>query len=286
LEYLLQVRQFALQQLPLPDNQSYLDYVQMDRDYVTWNVFATGELSMNNLNWCFPIAGCVSYRGYFDRTDAEAYAQRLAAQGYDTYTGGAGAYSTLGWFDDPVLSTFLEQDRLSLAALLFHELAHQVLYVAGDTEFNESFATTIEQVLLDRWININQQLEPLRQPYQNARVRQDAFTQLVLRNKAAREQLFVSDQSDAEKRAAKQKLIAQMQQDYQQFRQQWHFDGYDDWIQSGLNNAQLSTIAAYHGLVPGLKKLYEQNGEDLQLFIDQCRQLAALDQDERQSRLR
>lgn len=286
LSYLLEAREFALQKLKLTTNQSYLDYVETKGDYITWNVFATKELSINNVTWCFPIAGCVSYRGYFDQTDAQDYARQLADQGYDTYVAGAGAYSTLGWFDDPVLSTFLQRDKLTLAALLFHELAHQVLYVRDDTEFNESFATSIEQILLQQWIE-QQELENLWPEYQRALEMQEAFTRMILDNKEKRGLLFESDLSEAAMREAKTRLIEDLVQEYQSFRRHWKYEGYDDWInQGGLNNAQVSTVAAYHGFLPGLLQLYDQSNQDLDLYLNRCRELADLKQAQRHEKLK
>ena len=284
LNYLLSARSFALEQLQLEDNQSYLQYVDLQREYVSWNVFATPELSMQNHTWCYPIAGCVSYRGYFDETDAEAYSNALKQEGFDTYVSGVGAYSTLGWFDDPVLSTFLQRGKVSLAALLFHELAHQVLYVQDDTEFNESFASSVETLLLQRWIQ-QQALQEDWQTYRRMEARQAAFTQLVLQHQQQRTDLFQSDLEASEKRRRKAQLIQDMHQDYADFKQTWQYDGYDNWVAKGLNNAQLSTVAAYHGLKPGFLALYERSGQNLTTFIQECRRLATLERDDRHQHL-
>lgn len=284
LEYLLQVRTFALTQLQLENNGSYLDYVDLGRDYVSWNVFATPALSMQNHTWCYPIAGCVSYRGYFDETDARQYARQLQEEGFDTYVGGVGAYSTLGWFDDPVLSTFLQRDKLSLAALLFHELAHQVLYVQDDTEFNESFASSVESILLERWSQ-QRALESEWQHYQQMQDRQAAFTQLILEHQQKRDSLYKSELSTEDKRQRKAELIVELQQEYQQFKQFWQFSGYDGWIASGLNNAQLSTVATYHGLKPGFLALYENTDQNITNFLKKSQQLATLERSLRQQRL-
>lgn len=290
LHYLLQVREFALQQLALTDNRSYLEYVDLQRNYVSWNVFATPELSMQNHTWCYPIAGCVSYRGYFSEQQAQDYARQLQQQGFDTYVGGVGAYSTLGWFDDPVLSTFLQRGKLSLAALLFHELAHQVLYVKDDTVFNESFATSVETILLQRWIQ-RQDLQNQWQPYEQAQQRQQAFTRLIMEHKQRREQLFKSDLTDEQKRAEKQRLIHALAKDYTLLKQTWQgYSGYDEWFRAGLNNAQLSTVAAYHELTPGFLALHEQTQQDqpdqkLASFLKQCSELAKLSKEQRHERL-
>ncbi|MAR92933.1 MAG: aminopeptidase [Pseudomonadota bacterium] len=286
LQYLLRVREFALQQLPLENNGSYMDYVILDRPYVTWNVFATPELSMTNHTWCYPIAGCVSYRGYFEEAAAREYAQRWRNKGFDTYVGGAGAYSTLGWFDDPVLSSFLQRGPMSLASLLFHELSHQVLYVPDDTLFNESFASAMEQILLQRWVE-QADLQAEYESYALQQQRQAEFTAFVLRHKDLRQALFDSELPAAEQRRRKQQLINAMRADYEQLKRQWKgYSGYDRWMAGELNNAQLSTVATYNELEPGFAAMYRQNGNDLGRFLDQCRQLAGLDRDQRHHRLK
>ena len=145
LEAARQIRRFAVQQMGLPDNDSYKNYAALKRQYVLWNVVATPELSLKPLQWCFPVAGCVNYRGYYSKEDAQAYAQELRAGGHDVQVGGVPAYSTLGWFNDPLISTFINYPDAELARLIFHELAHQVVYVAGDSQFNESFASAVEE---------------------------------------------------------------------------------------------------------------------------------------------
>ena len=152
LEYVANARDFASRELGLPDNESYRSYADLDRPYVVWNVFAAPEFSVEPRRWCFPIAGCVVYRGYFSEEAAQHYASRLRRRGDDAAVGGVAAYSTLGHFKDPVLSTMLGWSDAQLAATLFHELAHQVVYVPGDSEFNESFATVVEEAGLERWL--------------------------------------------------------------------------------------------------------------------------------------
>lgn len=284
LTYLLQARDFALEQLALQDNESYLEYVNLGREYVTWNVFATPQLSMVNHTWCYPIAGCVSYRGYFAKQDAEHYAEKMQQDGYDVYVGGAGAYSTLGWFADPVLSTFLDRGKLSLAALIFHELAHQVLYVQDDSVFNESFASAVESILLQRWVE-QQGLQTNWAAHQAAEARHQAFIQLILNNKQQRSELFESDHSDEEKHRQKQALIASLKADYEQFRLDWNFSGYDQWFASDLNNAQLSTVATYNELKPGFLNLFQKSDQNMIIFLQACRQLASQEKDQRHQQL-
>lgn len=274
LEYVLQVRAFAGKTLHLTLNDSYLTYVDLQRPYVLWNVFATPELSLQNQRWCFPIAGCVPYRGYFAEANARAFARELDQAGFDTYVGGISAYSTLGWFDDSVLSTFVERDQLALAALLIHELTHQTFYVPDDSTFNESFATAVEQIGLELWIEAAG-LQHERPAYQAARQRQQQFLQLVMDNRAELETLFASDLTDTEKRQGKTRLQEQLQQQYQQLKLSWNgYSGYDNWFNGPLNNAQLSTVATYHALEPGFRALFEQSGQDFPRFLQRCRMIA------------
>lgn len=194
---------------------------------------------------------------------------------------GVAAYSTLGWFEDAVLNTFLQQDALSLAGLMFHELAHRTLYVAGDATFNESFATAVENIGLERWIE-HAQLQHLQPAYRQQRQRQQAFLQLVLANRAQREALFASDLSDEEKQAGKVALIEQLRAGYAELKAGWDdYAGYDAWFSQDLNNAQLSTVATYHQLEPGFRALFQQSGQDFQRFYEHCQQLARQPQEER-----
>lgn len=285
LEYVLQVRTFAAEQLHLTVNDNYLTYADLQRPFVVWNVFATPELSLENRRWCFPVAGCVPYRGYFAEADAQAYAGTLAQQGFDTYVGGVAAYSTLGWFDDAVLNTFVSRDQLSLAALLIHELAHQTLYVPDDSTFNESFATAVENLGLERWI-AQAELQDQLPAYREAKTRQQQFLDLVLTHRDEREKLFASTLSNAEKRQRKDELQAALQQSYAQLKQSWNgYDGYDRWFSRPVNNAQLSTVATYHALEPGFRALFEQSGKDFPAFFQRCREIAQLPEDQRHALL-
>ncbi|MCG8534025.1 MAG: aminopeptidase [Pseudomonadales bacterium] len=283
LRYLLRAREFALQQLDMPENKSYLTYVDLGRDHVVWNVFATHELSMANQTWCYPIAGCVSYRGYFSENDAKRFANDLAQQGYDTYVGGVGAYSTLGWFEDSVLNTFISRSDTALAALLFHELAHQTLYVKNDTQFNESYASAVEQILLQQWL---MQSPDQWQAYLTGKARHDAFSKMVIQNKHQRETLFESNLPDEQKRAQKSRLQRSLMEEYQQFKHDWQFDGYDNWFAKGLNNAQLSTVATYNELLPGFLALYGKSEQNLHNFIQASVALSQKDKTERHQQLK
>ena len=282
---IMQIREFAATELQLPVKDNYSTYVDLGRPHVVWNVFAAPEFSTQAVNWCYPIAGCVSYRGYFAERDAEAYANKLKQQGYDVYTGGVDAYSTLGWFEDSLLSSFVNRSDYQLAGLIFHELAHQLLYVPGDTTFNESYATAVEREGIRRWAeSVGEQ-----QLYIDAELslsRQSEFVTLVTGWRDQFDELYDSERTDAEKRAEKQVLQEELRAAYAQLKASWSgYAGYDAWFDRELNNAQLSTVASYNDLVPAFDDLLAQSEGDLGLFYQRVKELAELPKEERDQRL-
>lgn len=280
-----EIRTYASDALGLPNNDSYRSYVDLKRPYVVWNVFAAPEFSFDLKEWCFPFAGCVRYRGYFSRDDAETYAGGLKQEGYDVYVGGVEAYSTLGWFDDPVLNTILRRDDARLAALIFHELAHQQLYVNGDTAFNEGFASTVEVEGVKRWL-ANKNDQQLQLEYNKHSQRQQQFVALVETTRERLDRLYQSDLSDVDKRLQKKSLIAQLQSDYQQLKTEWDgYRGYDAWFSTDMNNAQLANVFTYQDYVPAFQHLLQQQHGDFPAFYRAVAQLAALDKDEREQAL-
>lgn len=280
------MRRFASDELALPDNDSYTYYADIQRPFVVWNVFAAPEFSLELKQWCFPVVGCLSYRGFFSRQDARAFADQLRLQGYDTYTGGVRAYSTLGWFSDPVLNTFLDYEKPRLAGLVFHELAHQQLYVKGDTTFNESFASAVEFEGARRWLEQHGSSDDLRK-YQAAEQRRDAILRLV---SAAREQLAViygSEQPEAIRQATKLRIQNKLKSDYQQLKQTWGpgAQTYDAWFAGELNNAQLAAMATYRDYVPLFQQLLLRAGNDFQQFYSLAGTIAKAPASERQEQL-
>ncbi len=281
LERAREIRAFASRELALPDNRSYTSYADLHRPYVLWNVFATPELSLKLERWCFPIAGCVSYRGYYERAAAERYAQHLRGRGLEAQVGGVPAYSTLGWFDDPLLSTFLEYPEGELARLVFHELAHQLLYVKGDTPFNESFATAVEEAGVERWFAARQDPQVERAYRQHAQRRRE-FVALLRRHRAALEALYASPVSDDDKRRGKQAVFDALRADYQVLKGTWGgFSGYDRWFAQPLSNAHLAAVGAYNDLLPSFRALLARSGGDLPRFYGAVRELAAMDAGDR-----
>jgi predicted aminopeptidase len=282
LEYVAAARDFASRELGLPDNESYRSYADLGRPYVVWNVFAAPEFSVEPRRWCFPIAGCVVYRGYFNEESARRYARKLRRRGDDVAVGGVAAYSTLGHFNDPVLSTMLGWSDAQLAGTLFHELAHQVVYVPGDSEFNESFATVVEEAGLERWLAARQRAQDLV-AWREQRERQSEFIALLLKTRNKLRELYESALADDEKRSRKQYEFGELKLDYAQLRQQWNgYSGYDRWFDRTLSNAHLVSAATYYGCVPGLQRVLSEVGGDLPRFYEEAKRLARMDKDARE----
>jgi predicted aminopeptidase len=285
LEKALLIRKFAVRELGLPDNASYKNYAALSRPFVLWNVVATPELSLRPIQWCFPIAGCVSYRGYYSKEDAMAYADELRKEGNDVQVGGVPAYSTLGWFSDPLLSTFINYSDAELARMVFHELAHQVVYVQGDSQFNESFASAVEEAGVERWLN-GYGNDAMRANYQRFEERKKDFLALLLTCRKALERNYASQASDAEKRAIKVRLFRELQDEYQVLKAIWGgFAGYDRFFAEPLSNAHLASIATYTDFVPAFRTLLARE-KTFDKFYAAARELAALDKEERRRKLR
>jgi predicted aminopeptidase len=277
------IRKFAVTKLELPDNESYTTYVDLGRPYVVWNVVAAERFSVAPVQWCFPFAGCVSYRGYFDRADAEKFAARLAEQGYDTYSAGSGAYSTLGYFDDPVLNTMLGGDVVSLAGGLFHELAHQKIYVKGDSELSEAFATTVEEHGVEVWLKEQGDSAALDQ-YRMRIQRRGEFAALIAAQQARLQEIYTAQSDDAAKLDAKAQAFATLQSEYLAFKQRWGgTNEYDGWLREPLNNATLAAIATYRRWLPALKWRLQSTG--VTQFYADVAALAELPENERAARL-
>lgn len=275
------IRDFASRQLGLPDNRSYRRYADLGRPYVAWNVIATPEFSTLPRQWCFPVAGCVGYRGYFAEAGAQAQARALRAEGLDTYVGGVPAYSTLGWFADPLPSTVMHYPEPDLARLVFHELAHQVAYVGGDTTFNESFATAVELEGVRRWIAAEGRPEQ-QGAFDAAQERRRAFIALVMGTRTALDALYAAPMDVAARRAAKAATFAALRRDYAALRARWGgYAGYDGWFAGELNNAQVASLALYTDLVPAFQALLERLHGDLPAFYAEVRRIAALPPDAR-----
>jgi predicted aminopeptidase len=285
LERVDEIRDFASRELSLPDNGSYRRYADLGRPYVVWNVFAAPEFSVTPRQWCFPFAGCVGYKGYFKKTGADDLAASLSAEHYDVFVGEVPAYSTLGWLDDPVLNTFIHYPDAEVARLIFHELAHQVVYVKGDSTFNESCAVSVEQEGVKRWLAAHGS-EELRREHEQAHARQEAFIDLVEKYRARLADLYAQSLTPDEMRARKQAVLAQMRKEYDGLKQTWGgFAGYDRWFQQPLNNAHFASIAIYTQLVPGFEQVLHDSGGDLPRFYAQVKEIAKLPAPDREAKL-
>jgi len=271
-----EIREFALRELGLPDNASYKNYADLKRPFVVWNVVATREFSLVPEQWCFPVAGCVDYRGYYDNEAALSFAEDLRKKGLDVRVTGVPAYSTLGWFNDPVLSTFIHYPEPEVARLIFHELAHQVAYAAGDSPFNESFATAVEEVGLSRWLDAHGD-DIMRDSYRIYRGRRDEFLSLLNKYRLQLEATYQQPISDDEKRLRKSGLMQSMQTDYSVLKQTWGgYSGYDRWFNEPVSNAHFALIATYNDLVPEFKALMAEQ-KNLDAFYKAVKVLAESD---------
>ena len=280
-ETVLEIREFAERELGLPVGEHYSTYVDVEREHVVWNVFAAPEFSIDAVNWCYPIAGCVSYRGYFSEQRALNYAARLEEEGFDVYTGGVDAYSTLGWFEDSLLSTVLNRADHQLAGLIFHELAHQLVYVPGDTTFNESFATTVEREGVRRWLFARGEESSIDAGVLEY-ARQQQFVELVSQYRDRFDTLYQQDLSPESMRSRKSALQRALRDDYETLKREWQgYAGYDSWFARPLNNAQLFTVASYNDLLPFFMALFEQSNQDFSAFFEEVKRIAELPQQER-----
>lgn len=293
LELLRDARKFAVVELGLPDNNSYNTFVKTGKKNVTWNVVATPEFSMSPKTWCFPVAGCVSYRGYFAEADAKSYEAKLKTQGFDTQIGGASAYSTLGWFDDPLLDTMLRGSDIRLTGVLFHELAHQVLYVKDDSSFNEAFATFVEQEGAKVWLKSIDRQDTIP-AYESYLVRQIDFNRLLQQTRADLVNLFreqppeEGDSADnSQLREAKLAVFDSMVDNYEVLKaERWDgYDGYDNWFAKETNNARLIAVSTYLKWVPAFEELFVESGSDFKAFYAAATKLSKLPFEQRRAKL-
>jgi len=283
LQHAEQARVFASEHLQLPDNRSYRVYADLGRPYVVWNVFATPELSLQPVTHCFPIAGCVAYRGYYQKGAARGAAALMRQDGMDVYVGGVEAYSTLGWFDDPILSTMLGWGDERLATLIFHELAHQRFYLQDDTAFNESFATFVEQEGTRQW----RAARGLAAIDDSQAGQREQFTRLVLASRERLQGIYAGPLDDAHKRAAKQAEFARLRRQYREVRdREWGGDKrYDAWIYGPMNNAKLLPFGLYDQWVPAFAALFRVVGGDWARFYERVEALGRLSVAERKAAL-
>jgi predicted aminopeptidase len=275
-------RSFAVASLDLPDGRSFRKYADLGRDYAVWNVVATPELSVEPRRWCFPVAGCVAYRGYFDEAGAQAKARRLARQGDDVLVGGVATYSTLGRLPDPLFNTMLGWRETRFVGTIFHELAHELLYVPDDSAFNEAFASVVEEEGVRRWLLARGQPAELA-AYEASLVRQADFAALLRDARARLARLYGSGRPPAELRVEKQREFGRLKFEYSLLRARWGgYSGYDAWFTRTLSNAHLAAVATYHDCVPGLRRELAAAGS-LPAFYARAAVLAELPPAERRA---
>ena len=285
LKLVLELREFSRNELKMNPEDNYLKYRDLNRKYVLWVVYAAPPLSVKLKTWWYPIAGKFTSRGFFAEEDARKFAARLQEEGMDVYVGGAPAYSTLGWFDDPVLNTFINYPEADLAELIFHELAHHHLFVSGDATFNESFATAVAQIGVARWLKTKRGTEQ-RDKYVARCSRRYTLSELLAKNRSQLKKLYASKKTLPEKREGKKELIATLKKDLVAL------SGSDPayrklavWAKRPINNAVLGARSVYHRRVPSFYALYEQNGRDMEAFLNEVEKIARLQKKERDSLL-
>jgi predicted aminopeptidase len=289
LQLIQSLRSFAATELKLPVDGHYRKYVDVHRPFVVWNVEAAPEFSLQSRTWWYPLVGSLAYRGYFSKEDAESYGSRLRRKGEDVFVGGVEAYSTLGWFKDPLLNTFIFDPEPDLAETLFHELGHQRVFARGDTDFNEAFATTVGQEGARRWLRSKGDTDAYEKYLAELR-RTDQFVHLIMTTRARLAELYGDERTEEGRlkttrakegvpkeqlREQKRRILAGLQTQYAQLKVEWGgATDYDQWFARQVNNAQLNSVAAYYDLLPGFERLLAQNGGDLEKFYTAAERLA------------
>ncbi len=276
-----QIRHFAFEQLALPESASYTDYARLDRPYALQNLVAAPEFSTRPVTWCYPFAGCTSYRGFYQQQRLDDFVETLKVDNHDIHISRVPAYSTLGWFDDPILSSFINWPDHRLAGLLFHELTHQRIYLDDDTRFNESLATAVQQAGIRLWLSAREQSAQLARYNRSLRYRRD----VVLLIESGRKQLsalYQREQSDEWKRDQKQKIFQAMRKQYEEVSHVHNYrDGFAKWFASDLNNAKLASVSAYNALIPAFISMIEAFDNDFAAFFNYAENIGKLSRDNR-----
>ncbi|MCB1801094.1 MAG: aminopeptidase [Gammaproteobacteria bacterium] len=277
---------FAADELGLPANGSYAGYADLQREAAVWSLVATPADSLQPHEWCYPVIGCASYRGYFDEHAAERHAAQLAAQGLDVVVEPVPAYSTLGWFDDPLPSTVIDWPLDAFAGLLFHELSHQRVYAVDDSAFNEAYATVVEREGVRRWL-ARVGTPSLRAAHALRMHRQQQFLDLLGAARTRLQALYAQPRRDDLLASGKAAVFTALRDDYEALRAAWGgYAGFDRWFDRPLNNAHLASVATYNELTPALRALLDREAGDMRRFHERCAELAGLPQAERDLRLR
>lgn len=285
LNYVERVHDFAINELSLPDSESFRNYSDLERRYVLWNVFATPELSLQTKQWCYPFLGCLGYRSYFDKTYAEAVAMTLQKEGWDVHIAPSPAYSTRGFFSDPVYNPMLRYDDLTLAGILFHEMAHEKIFFKNDSVLNESFAVAVQNEGVKRWL-LHENKPDKYADYMAYQKRDRQFVDLLLRYRKKLAIVYKSDQTDMQKRVKKKLLLAELKKAYFSLRKSWDgYAGFDHWFEKPLNNARLAPVGTYNDFVPAFTALLKQQQGMLPAFYDRAAFIAELPASQRRKLL-
>ena len=280
----LEARAFATDQLALPDNDSYKQYADLERPYAVWNVIATPRYAIETQKWCFMVVGCLSYRGYFNKQDAQTLANQLREDGMDVIVSGAAAYSTLGWMDDPLLNTLVQRSDGAMVGIIFHELAHQVVYVKGDSAFNEAFASAVEDEGLRRWYTLHDNTQAYQQ-YRDKKAQQQMIYQQLQSTRTQLDAVYHQNIPDEEKQRQKEQIFAELKIWYQDWRKNHDYAGFDGWMGKELNNAHLALIATYQQLVPDFLLALQSVDGDMKKFFELINTMVDLDNAQRRLQL-
>lgn len=270
-----EIRSFASESLGLPDNNSYTTYVALDRPYIVWNVFAAESLALDIKQWCYLVVGCANYRGYYKEANAERYAKGLREKGYDVVVGGVSAYSTLGWFADPLTSALLRRNGANLAELIFHELAHQELFIKNDSRFNEAFATVVGEQGVLRWLSETERYDDLARYQKQLEVYGD-FLNLIRQTRQQLEENYQTNINDEQKLVNKELIFSEMKVNYEKLKnEKWGGEAwYQGWFNRPLNNARFVSIATYRDLVPVFETLFERCDKDFKRFYQRVKEIS------------
>ncbi len=285
LKLVQEIRTYASERLKLPNNGSYTKFVELHRKAVTWNLVVTPKYSMTPSQWCFPIIGCISYKGYFSEHKATSEAKQLAALGYDTFVAESTAYSTLGWFNDPVVSTMLDHGVLLTAETIFHELAHQRVYHKSDSDFNEAFASAVGQVGTRLWLK--EKHPKSLAAYDDYLKKQQQFIGLLLATTEKLKKLYKIKMSDAETEKKKQAIIKGLKLQYTKLKKSWGgYNAYDAWFDKPINNARLALVGVYFQQIPIFVRVLESYHGDFERFYKEMKKLEKYTKEERNQRLK
>jgi len=280
-----QARDFASEVLLLPDNDSYRNYADIGRDYAVWTVVATPPYSVKPEQWCFLFVGCLSYRGYFSKQSAENFADELRKKNMDVYIAGTKAYSTLGWFDDPLLNTMLYKSEAYRVGIIFHELAHQQMYVEDDTAFNEAFASTVELEGIKLWFAKQDDPEKFAK-YLIMKKRDQSFKKLLLQTRKDLEELYSTKLKTELMQIKKENIFIKLKSNYEKLKSRWNgYTGYDKWMAQKLNNAHLALVATYNDFIPAFSALYKASNSNFKKFYENVKFLKEQDIEQRHHRL-